>query len=341
MISSGWFRPGLLVLLPLMLTGCWLTGEREHQADAYVAMLGEALAVAPQTSSIPTVEPLPRSRHRRLELPELDMGLVDFLSLYGCDLQVVIGERTSVLGRVAHPGTRMEYHLRFLEAADDCLPKVESESRSKALREARAARAESLPMALWNGIWASDEMARFLSRSGGTLPASVTEGELAGLSSGLEATAGMLASVEPGRVPAGLARMDDRYRRWREAPRFGQLLRSAEALQTRLGDSADTITRALAATDSCPGELRPRAFFRSHYLDGLLGRVRLVRQQGRRMAGALHRLVRTTGVAVPGAMDPFIARNLRVAESSSVWHDLDQAVERHAAAWNRLLSRCD
>lgn len=141
-------RFGVAALLSMALAGCWFTGEREHQAGAYVAALADSLAVAPQTSSIPTVEPLPRSRYRRQDLPELDMGLVDFLSLYGCDLQVVIGERTSTLGRVAPPGKRMAYHLRFLEAADDCLPKVESESRSKALEEARAARADSLPLAL-------------------------------------------------------------------------------------------------------------------------------------------------------------------------------------------------
>lgn len=231
-------RFGVAALLSMALAGCWFTGEREHQAGDYVAALADSLAVAPQTSSIPTVEPLPRSRYRRQDLPELDMGLVDFLSLYGCDLQVVIGERTSTLGRVAPPGKRMAYHLRFLEAADDCLPKVESESRSKALEEARAARADG-------------------------------------------------------------------------------------------------------ASEGCPGGIRAQAFFREHYLDGLAARVQRVRQQGRRMAGALDRLVRVTGAPVPDAMMPFINRNLRKTQSSSVWYDLDQAVERHAAAWNRLLSRCD
>ncbi|MGM0450619.1 MAG: DUF3080 family protein [Pseudomonadota bacterium] len=341
MTSRGAARLGLLALLPVLLAGCWLTGERERQADAYVTELADALAVAPKTSSIPTVEPLPHSRHRSLALPELDMGLVDFLSLYGCELQVVIGERTSTLGRVANPGTRMEYHLRFLQAADECLPKVESESRSETLREARSARAESLPLALWNGIWASEEMADFVSRSGGTLPVYVAERELQGISSALEATGDMLASVEPGRVPAGLASMNDRYRQWREAPRFGQLLRSAEALQTRLGDGARTIEQGLVASDGCPGTIRPEAFFRQHYLDQVAQRVRLVRRHGRRMADALDRLVHVTSAPVPEAMTPFIERNLQAGQSTSVWHDLDQAAERHASAWNRLLSRCD
>ena len=331
----------MLVLLALMLPGCWLTGERETEAETYVNTLADALKRPPERSDIPTVERLPRSRNRQLELPELDVGLGDFLSLYGCELQVVIGERTSTLGRVAHPGTRMEYHLRFLEAADACLPKVDSESRTETLRDAREARAESLPLALWNGIWASDEIASLVSRSGGLLPAPAPEQTLEQLTQGLSETASMLDSAEPGQVPAEIEAMTARYRQWREAPRFGQLLRSAEALQTRLGDSADTLDRALAANSDCPFEADPLAFFQQHYLRGLAGRVALVRGHGRRMARALETLVRVPGAPVPDAMTPFIDRNLRTAYSGSVWYDLDRAVERHAEAWNRLLARCD
>ncbi|WP_160898009.1 MULTISPECIES: DUF3080 family protein [Halomonadaceae] len=331
----------LPVLLPLVLAGCWSGGENDARAEAYVDALAGAFGVAPEPSRIPTVEPLPRPRERRLELPELDMGLVDFLSLYGCELQVVVGERTSVLGRVAHPGTRMEYHLRFLAAVDACLPKIDSDSRTEALKKARDARVESLPLALWNGAWGSDEMAELVSRSGGRVPEPVPEQALDRLIEGLSGTASMLASVEPGRVPEGLPAMTERYRQWRSEPRFGQLLRSAEALQARLGDSAGILERALASVDGCPMETGAVAFYREHYLEGLAPRVQRVRHYGRRMARALEALVEATGASPPGAMTPFIERNLRTRLSGSVWHDLDRAVERHARAWNRLLARCD
>ena len=329
------------VLLPLALAGCWPGGASDSRAETYVDSLARALSVAPERSRIPTVEPLPRPRERRLELPELDMGLVDFLSLYGCELQVVIGERTSVLGRVAHPGTRMEYHLRFLAAVDACLPKIDSDSRTKALKKAREARADSLPLALWNGTWGSDEMAELVSRSGGRAPEPVPEQALDRLIESLSGTASMLASVEPGRVPEGLAAMTDRYRQWRREPRFGQLLRSAEALQTRLGDGAGILERALASAEGCPMESGAVAFYREHYLDGLAPRVQRVRHHGRRMARVLEALVGATGASPPDAMSPFINRNLRTRHTGSVWHDLDRAVERHARAWSRLLARCD
>jgi hypothetical protein len=59
------------------------------------------------------------------------------------------------------------------------------------------------------------------------------------------------------------------------------------------------------------------------------------------MARTLEALVEATGAPPPDAMTPFINRNLRTRHSGSVWHDLDQAVARHAAAWSRLLERCD
>ncbi|WP_158223094.1 DUF3080 family protein [Halovibrio salipaludis] len=331
----------LPVLLPLVLAGCWSGGENGARAEAYVDALAGAFGVAPEPSRIPTVEPLPRPRERRLELPELDMGLVDFLSLYGCELQVVIGERTSVLGRVAHPGTRMEYHLRFLAAVDECLPRIDSDARTEALKKARDARAESLPLALWNGVWGSDEMARLVSRSGGHVPAPVPEKSLDQLIESLHGVAAMLASAQPGRVPEELAAMTDHYRQWRREPRFGQLLRSAEALQARLGDSAGILDRVLASAQGCPMDAGAVAFYRKHYLDGLVPRIQQVRGYGRRMARALEALVEATGAPPPDAMTPFISRNLRTRHSGSVWHDLDQAVARHAGAWNRLLERCD
>lgn len=341
MTSRGVLLAGVLALLPLGVAGCWPLGEGARQAEAYVSTLAEAFGVAPEQSAIPTVEPLPRSRNRRLKLPELDMGLVDFLSLYGCELQVVVGKRTSVLGRVAHPGTRMEYHLRFLAAVDACLPKISGESRVQALKQARQARSESLPLALWNGVWASDEMAHLASRSGGRLPTPVPEQQLTQLIEGLSTTASMLAGVEPGEVPPGLDTMTQRYRQWRKAPRFGQLLRSAEALQTRLGDATAILNRALGATEGCPVDGSALALYRHHYLHGLVGRIRRVRGYGRRMARALEALVRAPDAPVPAAMVPFRDRNLRTRHPGSLWHDLDGAVQRHAGAWNRVLARCD
>ncbi|XOZ34775.1 DUF3080 family protein [Halomonadaceae bacterium KBTZ08] len=341
MTFRGLLLAGLVALLPLGLAGGWLMGESKKQAQAYVSTLGEAVGVTPERSDVPTVEPLPRSRDRRLKLPELDMGLVDFLSLYGCELQVVVGERTSVLGRVAHPETRMEYHLRFLAAVDACLPKVSSESRVQALKEARQARSQSLPLALWNGIWASDEIARLVSRSGGRLPTPVPAQHLEQLIEGVSATASMLAGVEPGEVPQGLNAMTERYRQWREVPRFGQLLRSAEALQSRLGEGTAILNQSLAVTDRCPVDGAPVELYRAHYLNGLAARIRRVRHYGRRMARALETLVQAPGAPVPQAMAPFRDRNLRTRQPGSVWHDLDRAVERHAGAWNRLLARCD
>jgi len=79
-----------------------------------------------------------------------------------------------VLWGVAHPGTRLDYHIKFISAAEDCLPKIDSESRAQSLRNAAQAKRDSIPEALWNGIWGASEMERFFSRSGEPCPQSRT-----------------------------------------------------------------------------------------------------------------------------------------------------------------------
>ncbi|MFP3442432.1 DUF3080 family protein, partial [Pantoea sp. SIMBA_133] len=81
----------------------------------------------------PSASQLPRRRDRVLTMPELDMGMLDFLSLYGCELQYVVGEKNSVMGRVMQPLNRLRYEIRFIEAARDCLPDIEDEEFAEEL----------------------------------------------------------------------------------------------------------------------------------------------------------------------------------------------------------------
>ena len=335
-------RSPVVLIALLLLSGCPLTGEREQSANDYVRSLSSLLDVEASLSAIPTVRALPRMRQRRLELPDIEMGMVDFLSLYGCKLQVVVGERTSVLGRVAHPGTRMDYHLRFVDAARDCLPKIESSGRAEALRRAMETKKASVPEALWNGIWATSEIQEFFTRTGGTLPPRLRGQAFREARAHVERTLGLIRNLREGRLPEELERMSEVYEHWQSRPLMGQLLRSAEALATRLGDASAVIRRHLSSAGACSADGGAyRRFFRDRYLDGLAGRLRFVRLQRRRLVPAFRRLVDAPGAPVPEAMTPFIRRNLETASPDSVWHELDSAVRDHVAAWNELLRRCD
>ena len=330
----------IILLSAVFLTGCPLTGSREDVAASYVETLGRDLEVDPDLSRIPTVTALPRKRARGLDMPEIEMGLVDFLSLYGCELQVVVGERTSTLGRVAHPGTRLDYHIKFISAAEDCLPKIDSESRSESLRNAAQAKRDSIPEALWNGIWGASEMERFLSRSGGTLPPDLDTDVLRDASADIETVLAMIDGLEPGKIPEELAQLNTVYKHWQSRPLAGQVLRSAEALRARLDDATGVLRKRLGQPSPCAaGAATYRRFFQGQYLGSMVPRLSLIRHEGRGLFDRLHELVHATGATVPEAMTPFIERNLQPGPGS-IWHELDQSISAHIRAWNDLLAQC-
>ena len=62
--------------------------------DEYVKRLANVLDVEPVYSELTDIERIPRPRDRRLSIPEHDINMLDFLSLYGCELQFVVGEKT-------------------------------------------------------------------------------------------------------------------------------------------------------------------------------------------------------------------------------------------------------
>lgn len=334
-------RSSLLLLFSLiLLTGCPLTGDREEAASAYVYALGEALGSAPELSEIPTVKALPRKRERRLEMPDIEMGLVDFLSLYGCELQLVVGERTSVLGRVAHPGTRLDYHIKFISTAEECLPKIDSDSRADSVRKAARAKRDALPEALWNGVWGTSEMERFFSRSGGTLPADPDPADFRQTMTHVETVISLMDALEPGQVPGDLAALNDVYQHWQSRPLAGQFLRSAEALRARLDDATGLIRKHLDEQPTCSAGLGDyQELFRHQYLGSLEPRLRWVRGYGQRLFTRLNELVRAPDVTIPDAMAPFIQRNLQPGPGG-VWYALDQSIKGHVDAWNELFSQC-
>lgn len=152
MPEAGLLRMIIPVLVAL-LAGCNPFTDARPMMDEYVERVARVLEAEPQLSDLASASQLPRRRDRVLAMPDLDMGMLDFLSLYGCELQYVVGEKNSVLGRVMQPLNRLRYEIRFIEAARDCLPGIKDEGLAEELGEAVQSKLESLPIAVWNATW--------------------------------------------------------------------------------------------------------------------------------------------------------------------------------------------
>jgi hypothetical protein len=152
------------LLLILLLSGC---GVEPPQAwfSTYLARLGRVLdQPVPPVAASDARAAFPARRELRA-LPRQDsIGLLDFLSLQGCALQQVVGERNSALGRVAGPSTDLVFELRFLALAPACaavLREAGEQALADRLDGAAAGKRAALPASIWRALLGSDEYRQF------------------------------------------------------------------------------------------------------------------------------------------------------------------------------------
>ena len=155
----------VLVLASLSLAGCG-GDAAEARFDDYKTRLGRALQ---QEVTEPQLQPparRPRKRDLQLEQRESRINILDFLRLYECSLGEVIGQRNSILGKVAPASQRLFNDLAFLQEAPLCIEQLRDNERdalADKLTEAVAIKRDELPKAIGNATLGSDEFASFWS----------------------------------------------------------------------------------------------------------------------------------------------------------------------------------
>jgi len=156
--------PSLLLCLSLLSTLLLVSCARSDSLlSDYTTRLARSLQV--DRPPIPEGDPpvLPRLRELRQPLTESSINLLDFLALGSCELQGVIAERNSSLGRLATPTTRLVHELEFLDLADDCvasLPEDEADLIEE-LQAVIATKERELPIVIFNATLGGEEFRAF------------------------------------------------------------------------------------------------------------------------------------------------------------------------------------
>jgi Protein of unknown function (DUF3080) len=97
------------------------------------------------------------------------LDLLDFLRLYGCDLQVLVAEANSGLGKFAGGSQRLIYELSFLRLAPDCIAMLESEGRQELaglLQRTTELKKQNLELFIAKVFLESQELREFWKTSG-------------------------------------------------------------------------------------------------------------------------------------------------------------------------------
>lgn len=345
MPEAGLLRMIIPVLVAL-LAGCNPFTDARPMMDEYVERVARVLEAEPQLSDLASASQLPRRRDRVLAMPNLDIGMLDFLSLYGCELQYVVGEKNSVLGRVMQPLNRLRYEIRFIEAARDCLPGVKDEGLAEELGEAVQSKLESLPIAVWNATWGVEEVENLFSLAKGYYPVAPPGNPVADLAIDLDRLNATVARLLSGDLSVSLDFAGEVHQRWQAEHRAGQLINSALLLTARLQDGTALLRQRIEGRPLClngkpnnQSDILQNMFF-SVYIAKVQPYMSSVAQARDALIVPLDQLAQRQSGVMPASFRQWYQRHLSQDSRSSLWRQLDLAMRDHTEAWQALLEQC-
>lgn len=340
------FRTLIIPFLCLYVAGCAPDSGVPEMMDDYVAQVADALELSPELSEIGPVSRIPRRRERVLEMPDLDMGMLDFLSLYGCELQYVVGEKNSIMGKVMQPLNRLRYEARFILAAEDCIPEADRDGVKEELEEAIISKSETLPVAVWNATWGVEEVERLFTLSQGHYPLSGDDNPVAELASDVERLNRTVRGLLEGDADEPLDYVGEVHQRWQAEHRAGQLLNSARLLITRLDDATDLLVKRIETEPLCAdGERNESAkTLRETYANAYAGNVerylKSIDQAKEALIKPFETLATQQTTTMPDAFQAWYLQTLDTENAESLWGQLDRAALAHDRRWQQLLHQC-
>lgn len=340
-----WPIPGVCALF---LAGCNPFSEAEPMMEEYLERLARVLD-APSVSvpsDLPPASTVPRRRERVLDMPELDLGMLDFLSLYGCELQYVVGERNSVMGRVMQPLNRLRYEVRFIRAAEDCMAEIDDERLEKTLQDAVESKRASLPVAIWNATWGTEEIERLLTLSKGFYPVAADGNPVSDLVRDLGQLNQAVSDLSDQQLDVPLDALGGVHQRWQSEFRAGQVINSARLLIATLNAGTETLKARLDERPLCLNG-RPnnqseivRNFFFNVYVGEIQPYMSDVSRARDSLIGALAELADQQAAVMPDSFQGWYQRHLSADAEASLWWELDQAMMQHTRHWQELLEQC-
>ena len=346
MPGSVWIRicvPGLLVFI---LSGCNPFSEARPMMDEYVERVARVTETEPELSDVSAPSQIPRRRDRVLVMPELELGMLDFLSLYGCELQYVVGEKNSVMGKVMQPLNRLRYELKFIRAAQDCIPETEDDDLVEALNMAIESKQESLPIAIWNATWGVEEVETLFTLAKGYYPVQSEGNPVADLARDSEQLNGAVAALLNGNLEVSLEFAGGVQQRWQAEYRAGQLINSAALLSTRLDDATALLQQRIEQRPLClngkpnnQAEIVQSMFF-SVYIEKIQPYLSEVQRARAALIEPMARLAERQRPVMPHEYESWYRQHLSQVSDDSFWLRLDAAVARHTRSWQALLEQC-
>ncbi|GGO75832.1 hypothetical protein GCM10011348_01560 [Marinobacterium nitratireducens] len=342
-----WLTLAMLVLL----AGCDRSSP-EAMLDNYSTRVARTIdeTIDPDLEVADALPLFPARRDRVQPLSDLRQGLIEVLALRHCDLLHLIAERNSSLGKFMAPSQQLVYELRFFDRLRACRKRLyrADESDVELLEQVNAIYAvklRELPRALWNAIYASQEMEANFSRGDAPLPLSETDATPPAIGALEQLTDIVRLTTRPDwRPPELLARIEEPYEALHRDHFGSQLLKSVVLLTRTLESTALALERREQRYPLCPQDrATPDAkillnVFGKFYAGEVQPYLARVHRQGERWRSLHAELLRSLP-ATPAMLD-YWDQVYSGDNPSSLWQRYTAAREHHTQAWQSVLRRC-
>ena len=159
--KSNWLS-FLSLMFAITMVSC--SDQRPLSAADYSERLARVLEESmPKVISRPRTE-FPRRRDLQVSFEKHSIDLLEFLVMHDCELQAVVAELNSSLGRLATASQRLILEIRFLKTGAACLEIIADEKLSDELRRILVVKRGELAGRIWKATLAGPEF-RSLWRS--------------------------------------------------------------------------------------------------------------------------------------------------------------------------------
>ena len=150
-----------LLMMSLCLYACDQSGLASD-VEQYARTLARVLDQPMGEAELISRPKFPQIRELHQEIEPINIDLLDFLQLGECELQQVVAEQNSSLGKFAAESQLLARDVLFIQLVDQCIARLPDESELvQTLEQARVDKQRSLGKRLWNAILAGPEYRLF------------------------------------------------------------------------------------------------------------------------------------------------------------------------------------
>ena len=336
----------------LLINGCAKQDAIESVLDDYLRRINRVTAsqdTLPGTYHI-SLTPYPRHRDLYLSIPATKINLLDFLALHECDLQTLVGERNSGLGRVMADSQILIYEHDFLLKAQACRGQPQSTVETTLLSlldTAIADKTENLPKRYWNATFASAEFQALFSFSAGPIkPSNDDFGYAAGLQA-LQQLLSLQQQLGQASLSLNSKTLEQQLFLLQSQQHVGSLLLSMDILTYYLSHSANTIEQWSTKKNVCfQGQADPKTkilqtIFYRYYIAHIQPYLSLTHRESQQWLNTIDTALSNKRLATTTAFDHYYKKELSLNADNSRWQLFNNAIAQHTQAWQTLFQKCN